>query len=518
MSDVEVQDCSPLQRPFKLVRHRQHRAGCRMLRGVLWCLLILFGCQPAVDAPKTAAKSKSRRTAIKVAPTLPADHADETPAATPVEPPLSPPVVSPSVVQPIYRADDERRLIDRTALEQAGLHVLTGQHVTLITDHPTETLQDLPLLVDALFPVWENYFGPLFPNRAGTPYQMTGCLMEDLTRFEAVGWLPKNRPSQHEGWFFRDEFWWNHQPSPYYTRHLLLHEATHCYMHVACPEALPPWYVEGMAEYFATHHLRHEKPIFGALPQSPEELAGWGRIGVIQAEVQAGRALTLDQVLTLKYADFSKVEAYAWAWAICHWLEHHPRFQARFHELAQVVRTGGFSRVWEANFTPDLPTLRTEWNWWIAQLQYGHDLTVAYPDLTARVAATTTPAQPVTVWARQGWQSSGVRVTAGQTYQVRAAGRAVMAETTRPWISEPPGITLRYFAGLPLGQLAGVIAPDSAAATEKTMSFSVQPLGGRTSWTAPATGILWLRINDDWSQVQDNAGEYRVEVSEAESP
>ena len=64
----------------------------------------------------------------------------------------------------------------------------------------------------------------------------------------------------------------------------------------------------------------------------------------------------------------------------------------------------------------------------------------------------------VSVAADRGWQSSGVRVDAGKSYRLRAAGRYQVADRPQPWPCEPGGVSIRYYRGRPLGILLAIDA------------------------------------------------------------
>ena len=121
----------------------------------------------------------------------------------------------------------------------------------------------------------------------------------------------------------------------------------------------------------------------------------------------------------------------------------------------------------------------------------------------------------VHVAADRGWQSTGYRVEAGRTYELKADGRFVIGHELdgTPWPCEPNGITLEYHAGRPLGMLLAAIDPggDSNArfaAFEKPIS-----VGLGTKFVAPQSGALWLRVNDSPARLGENKGEVRVKVA-----
>jgi hypothetical protein len=419
-------------------------------------------------------------------------------------------------IKTVYRPSDSRPAYDDKKLAQRGFSKVKSERLMLYSDLPAEELTGLPELADDLYPALEDYFGALPPDRERRPYQMTAFLMAEPQRFIDAGLVSEQRVQPHEGWYRGNEFWWNRQATEYYTRHLLLHEATHCFMHVMPPVDCPPWYVEGMAELFGTHQRNEGKTDFGVMPRSPDQCPGWGRISVIQQEVKEGRLLDVDQILAFTFNDFQKVSAYAWSWALCHYLNEHPRYQKPFHKLAKRLMDGRFERHTVKLLEHDMPQLRDEWLLFASQLQYGHDIARSEIDFQqgAQLGSDAT-SKPMTISPQRGWQAAGVTLLAGRTYQISASGRVTLVTTTKPWISEPQGISIRYFAGQPIGRLLGCIRPDpvSSQSTSDTRDIlKVIPLGPKSTFKAIHTGTLYLRVNDAWNELSDNSGEFQVTI------
>ena len=90
-----------------------------------------------------------------------------------------------------------------------------------------------------------------------------------------------------------------------------------------------------------------------------------------------------------------------------------------------------------------------------------------------------------------------------------------MAKTTKPWISEPGGITLRYNQGRPLGMLLAAIRPDDPAANNPSGLIQPIPVGPGTTLEAKHPGTLYFRINDSAGQLGDNRGTASVEITPA---
>ena len=53
----------------------------------------------------------------------------------------------------------------------------------------------------------------------------------------------------------------------------------------------PPWYMEGMAEYLATHRWHDGRLTLGYMPPNRDEVPQWGRIRIIQDAVAQHRAV-----------------------------------------------------------------------------------------------------------------------------------------------------------------------------------------------------------------------------------
>ena len=114
--------------------------------------------------------------------------------------------------------------------------------------------------------------------------------------------------------------------------------------------------------------------------------------------------------------------------------------------------------------------------------------------LSAAASRSTDGRAPSTIAADRGWQSSGVRLEAGKSYRVTATGRYEIAERRRkPWPCEPGGVTIDYHDGRPLGMLLGAIDGTNATATTLADPFAI---GLGTTIKPTASGTLYLRVND----------------------
>ena len=141
--------------------------------------------------------------------------------------------------------------VDDARAAAAGIRKLPGKRLTLYTDLAGPEIDRLPAVFEQAFPQWCRYFKVKEGDQAD--WHMTGFLMKDKARFVAAGLLPDDLPPFEHGYSRGHDLWLYEQPSDYYRRHLLLHEGTHGFMNTVLGGCGPPWYMEGMAEYLATH-------------------------------------------------------------------------------------------------------------------------------------------------------------------------------------------------------------------------------------------------------------------------
>lgn len=431
---------------------------------------------------------------------------------TPVDP-GEPADVTPAVPQVIHRPSDRRVRRDDAQLAALGIHRYESQRLRLYTDVAEDRVRELPRLTDQLYDALVAYFGPLPPDREGTEYQMTGYLISDLALFRETGLVPEDLPTFEHGRHRANEFWLRDQEFDYYRAHLLFHEATHCFMTVLPEQEVNVWYMEGMAEWFATHRRGEDGKLqFGIMPQSPEEVAGWGRITLVRQAFSRDDFRTIPELFELTPSEFIEPLPYAWAWGLGKFLSTHPRYAARFQLLGRTARDSRFAQRFRETFAADARDLATEWLLFVVNLQYGYDIPRAAIDFQpGTLLSSGMTARETALAADRGWQSSGVELQQGETYTVTATGRVTLADQPKPWISEPEGLSLDYFDGQPLGTLLACLRSTEPAPTETMLR--VLPIGRERTFVAPLTGTLYLRVNDAWNRLADNHGSYTITVT-----
>lgn len=417
-----------------------------------------------------------------------------------------------------FRLPDDRPLLDRNRLKSCGLQILESKHLILVTDAPQAEVKDLPRLADALFKELERQLGPLKPDLNGKDFQITGYVMGAKERFEEAGVLPPESIVIRHGRHIGYQFWMNNQTSPYYRRHLLLHEFIHCFM--MCEHGMadipPLWYSEGIAEYYATHDLSEDvvSTRFGILPATLDGFEGWGRITEIRRNMKeltdnpaAWQSLmSLENVRHPKDPDFLSDLQYAEAWALVWLTRNHPELKPHFSSMSRTRSRGEFRDV--ENSVPAEVWQRTAvlWPLFLASLTEGFEVAHSFPPLNVSTSKPSTSGK-FELQSGKEWQATGVTIRRGTTVRLNCSGRYAVHDQPRPWISEPQGITIDYANGRPLGEItAMLVAPDGSVCSGRI------PIGREKSLTAPVDAELWLQINDFANSRSDNSGVASVEI------
>jgi hypothetical protein len=295
---------------------------------------------------------------------------------------------------------------------------------------------------------------------------------------------------------------------------LLLHEGTHGFMAKFLGGGGPPWYSEGTAELLATHRWLDSKLTLNHFPQHKEEVEGWGRIKIIRDASQRRDSLRLEQILAYDGRAHIRVEPYGWSWAAAAFFDGNPAYQQRFREMRRLARDKGasFSEKFQESLRDDLPHIARQWQVFVSRLDYGYDV--------PREAIERRPVMPlpedgaeVKIDAAHGWQSTGFRLEPGKRYRFAAQGRYQLANQPKIWWSEPPGVTIRYCQGRPLGILLGAMV-DEAEDANSNGFLTPAALGEEFEATPRRGGTLYLRVNDFPNELADNQGEVRVRISE----
>jgi hypothetical protein len=403
------------------------------------------------------------------------------------------------------------RPVDEARVLKAGLRKVVGMHLTLYTDLPSSPAVDgLVDVFDLAYPEWCRYF-EVKESSGGDVWHMHGFLMVDKARFEAAGLIPAELPQFRHGFAIAYDLWLNEQPNDYYRRHLLLHEGAHSFMSTQLGGCGPPWYSEGLAELLATHRFENGKLTLGYFPQRREDVPQLGRIKLVREAVAQGKMLSVEDVLNYGPTAHLSNEPYAWCWALAAMLDGHPRYQVRFRALKAEV-TDNVTASFRRTFASDWDQLSDEWQVFAANLEYGDDLVRSAIEFASGKPPSSAGTR-VKVAADRGWQSSGIRLEVGQTYRLRASGRFQLGQQPQIWWSEANGVSLRYYAGQPLGILLAAVRPEAQRAGQPSCFLQPQVVGLETTLRPTEAGTLYLMINDSPAERADNIGSPEVSVT-----
>lgn len=394
-----------------------------------------------------------------------------------------------------------------------GFERLSGQHLELITDMPVDaSIRELATVFDAAMLEWCRMFH-VDPVEV-VQWRAQVSLMLDRQRFKAAGLLPDSLPPFPHGFQWNDDLWVVEQPSQYYRRHLLLHEGTHWFMFRKFGSAGPPWLMEGVAEWIATHRWQEGKLQLGIIPKSREDVPMWGRISLIQQQLDDGLAPSLETILRYDTRAHQSTDAYAWSWAAVIFLQHHPSTKTAFGQLlkGQLKSDATATKQLQRALQPRKALLRAEWSAMLTGLDYGFVPDRELVQLDHRTNPLT-QATSVAITADKGWQTTGISVAVGQKFHVRATGRYIVGLQPKPWECEPAGVTLRYQRGEPLGKLLLTIAEPQMTEAEFSQSLPIVPVGADATITATVSGQLLVRINETGAQLDDNSGNLSVTLT-----
>lgn len=401
---------------------------------------------------------------------------------------------------------------------RAGLRVLEGEHLVLVTDRPVregDGVDDLPRIFDEAFDVWCGHFG--IAHARQRRWLVIGCLMVDSERFRGAGLLPADGtlPVFKNGFCLGGKFWMMDQSSPAYRRHLLLHEGVHAFTLTILQSSAPTWYTEGIAEYLATHRLDRAADgsarfIPTPIPLEAGDVEQLGRIEKVRALRAAGDCPSLADVFATPPANHHALDSYAASWAAVALLAGHPAHTDVFRACERGPLDGSFTKRLEAAAGWDAARAARDFDAFTDDLDYGYDF--------ARSAIDWSAGRPLqgphacTVAADRGWQNSGWRLSQGQRCSLRATGRVKVGQASACLLeSEPNGISLEWYRGRPVGRLLAAQWVEQPTDGGRPR-FVVLAEGAAGEFTAATDGPLYLKINESPGRLADNAGTLTVEL------
>lgn len=391
-----------------------------------------------------------------------------------------------------------------------------GKSIRLHTDLASvEEANRLVASFDAAVPQWVKFWD--LPPNALQNWKVEACVIRDKAEFVRAGLIPLEVPDFPFGYALGNEVWVLAQQSEYYTRHLLLHEGVHSLAFFVFGGAGPTWFMEGTADLLATHSGSSAALKINQIPASREEVPYWGRFKRIKQLRDEAKVPTLETVMRYQPNLKGDVGTYSWSWAATMLLHSYPDYREAFFAAARDGDDGpAFNRKLRTSLAEQWPIVAARWRLMCHDLDYGFDWPRELVELSVSDRIWDGRPLSVKVAANRGWQSIGVRIPGGAKVQLTPSGQITLATTTRPWISEAPGVTVEYHRGRPLGQLLACVLPNATdQQAEYLPPLDVQPITEGTTVEVPAFSWLLLRVNDSSGKLADNNGEYQLDIAVA---
>ncbi len=389
----------------------------------------------------------------------------------------------------------------------APLRTLDGRYARIVTDLPSTPATDaLPAAIDAAVPQWIRFWRR--PANCVDGWKMTVYVMGDKSDFQQQGLIPESLPDFPHGFQQGLQAWAVAQPSEYFTRHLVLHEAFHGFAGHVFGGVGPSWFAEGTAEMMATHKGAGPAVRVPTIPASREAVPYWGRFKLISQRRAEQRLPSLESVLRRRDLLYREVEPYAWSWTAVVMMTMYPEYLQALIQASERATDDSFSftRTFQDQLAPQWPAVLGRWHLLLEEFDYGYDMLRNRVDWDLQQPQWDLQPHSVQVAADRGWQSAGVRVAAGTKLRVTASGRYSLGHTPREWVCEPQGVTVRYHRGHPLGMVLAALVPLQDVENGQLEPLQIEAIGRQATITARRDSWLLFRIGDDPSQLADNSG------------
>ncbi len=390
-----------------------------------------------------------------------------------------------------------------------------GRFIRLTTDvNSVAEAETLVESFDAAVPQWVDFWG--IPEDDLANWKVDAFVMRDKSEFDRQGLIPRRVPDFPFGYALGNRVWVLAQQSEYYTRHLLLHEGVHSLAFFHFGGAGPTWFREGTAELLATHHAAGAEIEINKIPDDRDDVPYWGRFKLMQQLRTSSDIPTLDTVMRYRPDLKGDVESYGWSWAAVMIFDAYPEYRDELLAAARLGRDDGpgFNQQLRQRLQNQWPGLSARWKLMCNDLDYGFDWSRERVELSPRNPRWNGKPIELAIAPDRGWQSTGVRIPGGVKVRLIPSGQVTLADDPKPWRSEPPGITFRYYRGRPIGQLLACVLPNAAGTASTSLHpLRVIPVVKETVIDVPKYSWLVLRVNDAVSELGDNKGEYRLQVT-----
>ena len=210
----------------------------------------------------------------------------------------------------------------------------------------------------------------------------------------------------------------------------------------------------------------------------------------------------------------SDVESYGWSWVAIMLLAEYPEYLPMILAAAKngSDRSVGFTQALKQPLTAQWPIVQARWRLLTHTIDYGFEwsrerIALSMQDKLWQGKTIQTP-----IAADRGWQSAGVRFAPGMRVKISAEGQCTINDQPKPWISEPPGVTIHYANGRPLGQLLVCVLPNATHEQRQLKPLRVETVDTEIEIVVDEHCWLLFRINDDLGDMGNNQGAYSVKI------
>lgn len=411
---------------------------------------------------------------------------------------------------------------------------------TFVTDLPIDDeVKTWPNILDQALLQWCKKWN--IPIDTAKQWPLTIHWIGDRNAFEQAGLLEGTLPFD-DGFQLADKIFLLEQPSLYYRRHLLLHEATHWVMYRAFGGAGSPWFMEGMAEVEGTHELNQGKLQLAVIPTDPLTVPHWGRFNRLRSSVENGKTPSMKQILRFGNQREDRMDRYVWSWAACVFFRNHPRYSQAFSLAASppLDYSDTLSKRLESSLQNQWDFVEADWSLFAQEFNFGFDPTKHIFE-TESLTSMPPSSQPLLVDSKRSWQGRAGEVKKGTRLTIRASGQYVIAtpigsstdprstnarQMKLPWRSSAEGVTIEYHQHFPLGKLIACFIPNPQSAKPKEIVGNneatnnalartpmVFPVGQQAEFTPPSDGWILFKINEPVADLIDNSGSLTVEIT-----
>ncbi|MFN6305110.1 MAG: hypothetical protein ACK6AT_04140 [Planctomycetota bacterium] len=393
----------------------------------------------------------------------------------------------------------------------AGIKRFSKNQWTILTDLPIDQeIESWPSILDQALATWCQKWS--IDPAVAKSWPLTIHCIGDRKLFEQAGLLDQV-PAFDDGFQMADRVFLVEQPSNYYRRHLLLHEATHWIMYRAFGGGGAPWFMEGMAELEATHRLDKNILSLAIIPDRPESVPHWGRFKKLSDSIAANGVPKLKRIIYYGNERQDRMDRYCWSWAACVFLRNHPLYwpfldQSSTPPLDYSLK---LSKQFEKSLADRWDDVERDWKLFVDEFGFGYQPTsdlISIEESLRKLETSEASQVSMQLDTTKGWQLLHLPFKQGQGVNITAQGiYVVQVRNQQAWESTPEGLTYRYHRHIPMGKLIG-----GFLSVDNDQPLEVFPIGNRHEFKAPADGWLLLRINEPVVDRRDNSGLITIQV------